>query len=77
MARVFTGCVNTRTDFIKSLAVWNLWMNQTQTIPGQITGHIFHVFSGMAEWKWYKYKAQENVFGNTLIINNICNTSNK
>ncbi len=31
-------CVNARTDSGKSLAVW---MNQNQTIPGQITGHIF------------------------------------
>ncbi len=41
-------CVNARTDPGKSLAVW---MNQNQTIPGQITGHIFRVFSGMAVWK--------------------------
>ncbi len=41
-------CVNTRTDSGKSLAVW---MNQNQTIPGQITGHIFRVFSRMAVWK--------------------------
>ncbi len=41
-------CVNARTDSGKSLAVW---MNQNQTIPGQITRHIFHVFSGMAVWK--------------------------
>ncbi len=46
----FTGCVWTHahTDSGKSLAVW---MNQNQTIPGQITGHIFRVFSGMAVWK--------------------------
>ncbi len=54
MSRVFTGSlrvVNARTDPGKSLAVW---MNQNQTIPGQITGHIFHVFSGMAVWKRLK-----------------------
>ncbi len=44
-------CVNARTDSGKSLAVW---MNQNQTIPGQITGHIFRVFSGMAVWKRLK-----------------------
>ncbi len=32
----------------KLLAVW---MNQNQTIPGQITGHFFSVLSGMAVWK--------------------------
>ncbi len=40
-------CVN-HTDYEKSLAVR---MNQNQSIPGQITAHIFCVFSGMAVWK--------------------------
>ncbi len=34
-------CVNARTDSGKSL-------NQNQMMPGQIPGHIFSVFSGMA-----------------------------
>ncbi len=41
-------CVNACKDSGKSLAVW---MNQNQTIPGKITGHILRVFYRMAVWK--------------------------